>query len=136
MSEEFRDKWPEMRMKHLELIQSAITRMGNNSAALKGYSIAMNAAIITVVAATSNGEIIFYALPMLLAFSVLDAAYLSLEKGFRNQYDAVRESAFDQKPDFVITANYSEKIVSYFGWSVSGFCGAMAIIMIGIACAV
>ena len=46
MSDEFRDKWPEMRMKHLELIQNAISRMGSNNANLKGYCMTMVTAVI------------------------------------------------------------------------------------------
>jgi hypothetical protein len=76
MPDEFRDKWPEMRMKHLEFVQNAISRMGSNNANLKGYCMTMVAAVIGLSAAVSKEQIIIYSLPIVITFSVLDAAYL------------------------------------------------------------
>jgi hypothetical protein len=134
VTDEFRDKWPEMRMKHLELVQNAITRMGANNANLKGYCMTMVAAVIGLSAAVSKEQIILYTLPLVLAFAVLDSAYLALERGFRNHFDSVRKQELDARPDFHIYPEYSGFIGCFFSWSVAGFYGSIAIIMTTIYC--
>jgi hypothetical protein len=134
MTDEFRDKWPEMRMKHLELVQNAITRMGANNANLKGYCMTMVAAIIGLSAAVSKEQIILYTLPLVLAFAVLDSAYLALERGFRNHFNYVRNQELNTRPDFHIYPKYSGYIECFFSWSVVGFYGSISIIMITIHC--
>jgi hypothetical protein len=132
MSDEFRDKWPEMRMKHLELLQNAISRMGANNANLKGYCMTMVAAVLGLAAAVSKGQIIIYTLPIVLAFSVLDSVYLSLERGFINHFNSIRKTKLDKQPDFHMYTNYDEFLNCYISWSVLGFYGAISIIMCGI----
>lgn len=120
-------------MKHLELIQGAITRMGTNNASLKGYCMAMVAAVIGLAAAVSKEQILIYTLPVILGMSVLDATYLALEKGFRQHYDCVRKRRIDCEPDFEIRPNYASWLNSYLSWSVAGFYGAVALGMIVIS---
>ncbi len=133
MSDSFREKWPEMRMKHLELIQNAITRMGANNASLKGYCMTMVAAIIGLAAAVSKEQILLYTMPVVIAFSVLDADYLSLERGFRCHFDEVRKRPMDHEPDFhVMPTSQGDFLKSYRSWSVIGFYGAILAVMIAI----
>lgn len=132
MTDEFREKWPEMRMKHLELVQNAITRMGANNASLKGYCMTMVAAVIGLSAAVSKEQIILYTLPLVLAFAVLDTAYLALECSFRTHFDSVRKQELDARPDFHIYSDYSSFFRCFFSWSVIGFYGSIAIIMLAI----
>jgi hypothetical protein len=117
-------------MKHLEFVQNAISRMGSNNANLKGYCMTMVAAVIGLSAAVSKEQIIIYSLPIVITFSVLDAAYLSLERGFRQNFDSIRRTKLDTEPDFYVFSSYSGIIKSYFSWSVVGFYGAISIIMI------
>lgn len=126
---QFRDKWPDMRMKHLELIQNAITRMGTNSANFKGYCLTISAAVISLSAAVSKPEIIIYSIPLIFALSILDSVYLSLEKGFRNNYDQVRRSRIESEPDFEISPSYSHGIEAYFSWSAAGFYWSIIFLM-------
>lgn len=126
---EFREKWPEMRMKHLELIQNAMARMGSNSTTLKGYTITVVGAVIALAAAVQRPNILLYALPVVIGMSVLDSTYLALEKGFRTQYNIVRLSKLDCEPDFEITPSYGSFIESYLSWSVAGFYGCTMIVM-------
>lgn len=122
MADEYRDKWPDMRMKHLELIQNALSRMGNNSASLKSYCMSMVAAIIGLAAAVSKEQIILYSLPVVLAFACLDASYLALERGFRSHFDEVRLKSIDSQPDFLIVPLKSASAIRvFFSWSVLGF---------------
>jgi hypothetical protein len=126
---EFRDKWPEMRMKHLELVQNAITRMGTNSAGLKGYSMGIVAALIALAGAIEKPNILLLGIPIVLAFAVLDASYLALERGFREQYDELRLTPMDAQPDFHIQAKNASVFKALFSWSVLGFYGAAVIIL-------
>src|SRR5258708_18139928 len=79
------------KVKHLELIQSVITRMAGNSALLKGWSVTLSAALIGLAAAKDARP--QYALlgcfPPVF-FAILDAFYLRQERLFRRLYDRVR----------------------------------------------
>jgi len=81
------------KVKHLELIQSVVTRMAGNSALFKGWSVTLSAALIGLAAAKDAR--IQYALlgcfPPIL-FAILDAFYLRQERLFRKLYDRVRKT--------------------------------------------
>jgi hypothetical protein len=131
MSEEFREKWPEMRMKHLELIQNVITRMGTNSAGLKGYCMTMCAAIIGLAAAVSKEQIVIFALPIILFFAALDTLYLQLERGFVSHFNDIRTKSLDQQPDFLVHSTSSDTFWSTFlSWSTFGFYGPLILMML------
>lgn len=82
------------RIKHLEFIQNTIKRMADNSLSIKKFCSAFYTAILVVL--LTNRSIIdiaiyVYVLLMLaiVAFTVLDAYYLALEKEFRDLYNKV-----------------------------------------------
>lgn len=120
-------------MKHLELVQNAISRMGTNGASLKGFCMTLVAAIIGLAAAVSKEQILIYSIPVIVGFSILDAAYLSLERGFRAHYDEIRSSPLDCDPDFNITTKSSAFFCAYFSWSVAVFYGATIAVMVVIS---
>ena len=64
------------KIEHLNMIQSVITRMANNSLQVKCWTLAIAAAAVVL---TKSAVIIALVLP-LLVFSYLDIKYLSLEK--------------------------------------------------------
>jgi hypothetical protein len=130
---EFRDKWPEMRMKHLELVQNAITRMGTNSSSLKGYCMAIVAALIGLAGAIDKPRILFFGLSIVAVFAILDGSYLALERGFRQQYDDLRVLPLDTQPDFEIAPKGSASALGMLiTWSVAGFYGAAVAILIAV----
>ncbi|QIK79043.1 hypothetical protein G7077_09205 [Sphingomonas piscis] len=130
---EFREKWPEMRMKHLELVQNAITRMGTNSAGLKGYCMGIVAALIALAGAIEKPRILFLGLPIIVAFAVLDASYLVLERGFRDQYNELRLKPLESEPDFHIEPKESATLAdALLSWSVLGFYGAGILIVVAV----
>jgi len=132
MSEKFEEKWPEMRMKHLELIQSVVSRMGNHSANLKNYCMALIAGLLGLAAASGNPKIVIFASPIIFIFAFLDANYLMLERGFRSQYDVLRKQPIDKEPDFLITTGWSvghSWFETFFSWSVIGFYAPILVIM-------
>lgn len=77
-------------VKHLEMIQAIITRMAQNSFALKGWSVTIVAGILALGVAAGNTRIIWLAVLPALAFWALDGYYLRQERLFRKLYDRVR----------------------------------------------
>ena len=74
---------------HLNMIQGIISRMGNNSFALKGWAVGIMIAIYAFAGQNSNKAVIITLIP-LIVFWMLDTYYLSLERKFRMLYDDVR----------------------------------------------
>jgi len=74
---------------HLDMIQGIISRMGNNSFALKGWAVGIMIAIYAFAGQNSNKAVIITLIP-LIVFWMLDTYYLSLERKFRMLYDDVR----------------------------------------------
>ena len=72
--------------KHLEIYQGAITRMAENSRSCKVWCVTLVSAILVLVARTGEADHALIALAPTILFYVLDAYYLSLERGFRSSY--------------------------------------------------
>ena len=81
----------EKKLKHLEMIQSIITRLANNSFSLKGWTVIFIAAVLGFAIKESNPNYIFLVLLPIFAFWGLDGYYLRQEKLFRALYDKVRK---------------------------------------------
>lgn len=80
----------EEKMKHLEMIQSVITRMASNSFALKGWAVTLVAGIFALANKDANEAYFLVAYIPIIVFWGLDAFYLLQEKLFRALYDHVR----------------------------------------------
>ena len=72
--------------KHLEIMQGTITRMAENSRTCKVWCVTLVSAILVLVARTGEADHALIALAPTVLFYVLDAYYLSLERGFRRSY--------------------------------------------------
>jgi len=86
----------ENKLKHLEFIQSVISRMSGNSFLLKGWSVTLVAALFALSAKDSDSKYIVVAYFPVLVFWILDAYFLSQERHFRSLYDAVRPKKEDE----------------------------------------
>lgn len=75
--------------KHLEFVQSVITRMNTNSFQLKGWMITIVSALLALFASKSNGLYILVAIVPTLIFWFLDAYYLQQERKFRGLYNDI-----------------------------------------------
>lgn len=75
---------------HLELTQNIITRMNNNSFAIKGWTVTLITAIYGLAITTSNKNILYLSVFVNIAFWGLDAYYLYQERLYRKLYDSVR----------------------------------------------
>jgi hypothetical protein len=76
-------------IKHLEFLQSTISRLTTNSFLIKGWTLTVAAAILGFAVSTSSRAVSLIALVMISAFWSLDAYLLRLERLFRRLYDAV-----------------------------------------------
>ena len=80
----------ENKIKHLEMIQSIITRMAQNSFMIKGWSLTLVVAMFAFVPKTAYLFIPIVIVPVLI-FVCLDAYYLQLERRYRKLYDIVKK---------------------------------------------
>jgi hypothetical protein len=72
----------ESKLKHLEFIQAAISRMATNSFLFKGWAITIAAALSAFGAANTKAALLTIALISTVMFWGLDGYYLWLERGF------------------------------------------------------
>lgn len=80
----------EPKPKHLEMIQSVISRMAQNSFYMKGWSVAIISALFVLASKTDKSTYFWFALVPTTAFWIMDGFFLWQERLFRRLYDAVR----------------------------------------------
>jgi hypothetical protein len=80
----------EQKIKHLEFIQSAISRMANNSFLLKGWAVTLTGGLLALTFKETNRHYLLVSLVVLMSFWLLDSYYLSRERKFIALYDTVR----------------------------------------------
>ena len=79
----------EEKVKHIEFVQSVITRMSTNSFQLKGWMITIVSALLALFASSSNELFVLIALVPTIVFWFLDAFYLQQERKFRGLYNDI-----------------------------------------------
>lgn len=79
------------KVKHLELIQEVISRIGGNLFILKGWTITLVIALLTLAAKDTKGFYLLFAFISILIFWLLDGYFLSVERCYRGLYDSVRK---------------------------------------------
>jgi hypothetical protein len=108
-------------IKHLEMVQAVIARMGSNSFAVKTWALGLIAAIFALAAEKGgNPRLLLVALLPILVFWFLDAFYLRQERLFRRLFDAVRKdeaSAKTEGPFEMSTRAYEDESANEF-WVV------------------
>ena len=87
-------------IKHLEFIQSAISRMADSSAAIKRHAIVVALAVLASAQVLHQAPLLVAGMAMTVVFAMLDASYLRNEKGFRSLYDEVRMKPNTETVDF------------------------------------
>lgn len=103
------------KIKHLEFIQEAITRMNNNSFQMKGWMVGIVSAVLAVYASTKNHLLVLIAIFATVIFWFLDAYYLTQERKFRGLYKDVAGisekpkeiKTFAMRPDLYTGGKYS-----------------------------
>ena len=81
----------EPKLKHLEFIQGAITRLANNSFRMKGWAVFLVAALLVLLAREGCIEFAYIAFVPVIVFWGLDGYFLWQERLFRDLYNHVRE---------------------------------------------
>ncbi len=85
----------EKRLKHLELIQGVITRMGSNLFTLRGWMITLVVGLSVAFLEVGRNELQIILVLVVIIFWVHDAYFLSLERGYRCLYNKVRKLGED-----------------------------------------
>ena len=80
-------------VKHLEMTQAVINRLGSNSFQLKGWSMTLIVAAMVLIARydLQNPTIILAFILPILGFWILDGYFLWQERLFREVYDEIRQ---------------------------------------------
>ena len=86
----------EKRLKHLELIQGVVTRMGSNLFTLRGWMITLVVGLSVAFLEVGRNELQIILVLVVLIFWIHDAYFLSLERSYRCLYDKVRKLAEDE----------------------------------------
>lgn len=109
----------ENKRSHLEMIQGVVNRLSQNSFLLKGWSVILVSALMTLAAKDSNLIVIFLAYFPALAFWFLDGYFLWQERLFRALYDYVR-NLNEENIDFSMnTSIVKDKVDSWNKVSLS-----------------
>lgn len=105
-------------MKHLEMIENVIQRMGSNSFQLKGWAVSLVAIIGGLAAQGADKRFFLLAFIPLIAFWFLDAYYLQLERKYGVLYKNVAAITDDDAVNF----NMNLKKVVYVGDDATRVC--------------
>ncbi len=81
----------ECKIKHLEMIQSIIQRMANNSFLLKGWTVSLIVAVFALADSMMNQYYFVFTYIPVVIFWFLDAYYLQLERKYVTLYDDIRK---------------------------------------------
>lgn len=129
MVEQDGSKWLDMRVKHMEFLQSAISRMSNTSSSLKNLTMSIFAAVVALSVGFNKPIILLFCIPVELIFWFLDSRYLLLEQGFRRKYDSVRKSSINTMPDFDMQPlKEGSSVTPVLNWSVATFYLSLALV--------
>ncbi|WP_406155722.1 hypothetical protein [Streptomyces canus] len=98
MSADDQSRLDDDRIRHLELIQTIVARMGNNSFLIKGWSLTVTGALLAYAVGNDKGSIALVSFLPVLAFWLLDGYFLYQERLFRRLYDRVRRRDTSVEP--------------------------------------
>ena len=105
--------------KHLEITQSIIARMAENSRSCKLWCVTLVAATLVLIAQTGEPKHALIALVPTVLFLILDTYYLALERAFRSSYNLFVDRLHRSK----ITPSDLYKVNPIgMGWRLAGRC--------------
>lgn len=99
------DKFADLRVKHLEMIQSVIARMAGQSAVLKNYCVTLTTVVAGFGITLERPIAVLIGWLPITIFALLDAKYLRLERHFRSRFDVIRKEKWSVRPTFEISAD-------------------------------
>ncbi|MFJ8868352.1 hypothetical protein ACIRD6_21625 [Streptomyces sp. NPDC102473] len=80
----------DQQIKHLEFIQAIVTRLGNGSFLIKGWTLTAGGIFFGLLAKDLSWKVALTGFVPIIGFWLLDSYYLRQERLFRKLYDAVR----------------------------------------------
>lgn len=95
------DDFTDARIKHLEMIQAVIARLGTNGFVVKGWAITVAGAFLGFAVTQDNWGLAAASAMPTAVFWCLDAYFLRSERLFREFYERVRASPGDIQPFFM-----------------------------------
>lgn len=104
--------------KHLEMIQNVISRMGGNLFILKGWTITLIMALLSISVKSFDMVYAFLAFAIISIFWILDGYFLSMERCYRELYDDVR---LKNEKDIDFSMDYSQFMKQKNTWKKSMF---------------
>lgn len=116
------DQDREDRRKHLDMVQSIISRQAAASSTAKGWSITIAAAAFGVAVIQDNAFLIILGIAVLIAFSLVDGLYLNNEQKFRDLHDAIARNEIQPfGMDLSAMSKRRSRNKSYWSWSILCF---------------
>jgi hypothetical protein len=101
-------------IKHLEMLQGMIIRMNTNSFQIKGFTVAIVSAILTIYSRSPNGWLMAIGIPPIIILWALDSYYLQHERILRAIYnDIVKPTEGNH------IAEFEMPFKKYKGWEYS-----------------
>lgn len=102
----------ENKIKYLEMIQSVINRMANNSFCLKGWTVTLVSGILAISNWKMGQPHFYIVLIPILAFWGLDSYYLLQERLYRSLYEKTCNT--DCEVDFLLKTSAEEKVFKQY----------------------
>ena len=115
----------EQKIAHLTFIQGVITRMGQNSFLLKGWSVTIVAALFALAAQGANKQYVLVAYFPVVMFWLLDAFFLYQEKLFRKLYEKVGADEINSDDFTLILKWLNRKLIHIFAYSYLKHCSIL-----------
>ncbi|MDL5205254.1 hypothetical protein [Streptomyces sp. ALI-76-A] len=85
-------------VKHMEFIQAVVTRLGNGSFLIKGWTMTVSGVFFGILVNNLSWKLAATGIIPILGFWLLDSYYLRQERLFRALYDEVRVRAAGVAP--------------------------------------
>ena len=130
------DKVAELRLKHLEMLQSAVARMAGVGVSLKNYCITLTTAVCGFSITLQRPLVALLALLPITTFALVDAQYLRIERRFRALFDRVRSEDWGTFPSFEVNLKNAPRMRygSVLGsWSIVNFYAPLALAVVLVA---
>jgi len=123
------ERLADLRVKYLEMVQSIVSRMASNGAAVKTFCITIVTTVSGFAITLQRPSVAIFALLPVAIFALLDAQFLRIERRFRGLFDRIRIEDWAVMPSFDLGLKSAPRM-SYFGalssWSISSFYGVLA----------
>lgn len=144
------DSLSEARIKHLELIQAAIGRLGNDSFLVKGWAVTVVGIFVGFAVDKTDGALALVSVLPALFFWALDTRFLRDERLFRVLYDHIRCSTGGIEPFFMAATSrtFTDRLEpgsqrdagsfrkAFMSPALGGFYGALIVASLGVALAI